>query len=471
MRHVSVLTMLDRTILHDHAVIIEGSQVTAVIPEAQMAADFAGLSIEAPAKYLLPGLADMHVHIWGEPSVGSLYVANGITTVRNMWGNETHFDWRKNYESAESPGPRVFTTGPVIDGVDQNGRPSWLGATVVVDPDAADAIVRQHADAGYDQIKVYSLLTPAVFRAIAKTCREIGIDMVGHCPNELSWEEAMAEGMRCFEHLENLIWLHVKRRPTPWEEEGPAAYLNSLCDVIDLDAVARLGDQMARNDVWCCPTRVVERGRQFQYARKRPDSLEGFELMELQQSEDWELVDDKNLIGPDVANALARWNEVQLEIVKVLHDQGAKLLSGSDAPVPYVVHGYALHDEIDLLRQAGLDKFDVLQTATSRPADFMRASGSWGTIQAGASADLICADGNPLDDLSVMPGLMGCFSAADISTGPLFAICSYPVAKRFSANSTGTHWAVFSCSVAATPAAESHRRGSSRHRFRCRGGI
>ena len=86
-------------------------------------------------------------------------------------------------------------------------------------------------------------------------------------------------------------------------------------------------------------------------------------------------------------------------IVRSMRRAGVGILAGSDAPFPFCVPGFSLHDELELLVEAGLSPTEALQSATIRPAEFLGRDGSLGTVEQGKVADLVLLDGNPLEDI------------------------------------------------------------------------
>src|SRR5688572_13979540 len=153
--HASVVPMDARRVLRDHTVVIEDGVIAAV--GASSAFGESGLAgaeiVEAGGRYLMPGLADMHVHLHG-PGDGALYVANGVTLVRNMAGGAFQLALGRRYASGELPGPRVVSTTPIIDGLPPERRlPGFVGLGRAED---AASLVGHWLDRGCRQVKVFN---------------------------------------------------------------------------------------------------------------------------------------------------------------------------------------------------------------------------------------------------------------------------------------------------------------------------
>lgn len=260
---VSVVPMDSPRLIPRQSVIIEDGLIRAIGPAAEVPVEGARV-IEGRGKFLLPGLADMHVHFW-ERGQGALFLANGVTTVRNMWGEALHRVIHEENRKGLAPGPRLITTSPLIDGLNQDGRTLWNGSNYVEDSERAERFVRRYAEQGYRQIKVYSQLRHETLAALGKAAADNGVVLVGHCPNPMTFEEAIAEGMRCFEHLTNVFFGHFNEEAGPlpdgrWDSQDRVRILRAVVEDTDFDAIRRLATLMAEKEVWNCPTITVWQG-------------------------------------------------------------------------------------------------------------------------------------------------------------------------------------------------------------------
>lgn len=337
----SVIPMDTERVLADHTVVVAGGSIIEVGPQAEIS--LAGYEVvDGRGRYLLPGLADMHVHLWDSALV-PMYLTHGITTVRNMWGDPVHLALRRRVAEGATLGPRLITASPGIDGLGPDGATAWPGGRHLEDPAKAGMLVADFARRGFDQIKVYTWLKPPVLDALGAAAAEEGLAMVGHCPASMTFERALKAGMACFEHLENV-------------EAGRLTAAGGL----DGPSMKRLARQMADGGVWNCPTLVLARGAD--------------------------------------GSAIHR---LRAEAVAVLHAEGAPLLAGSDTPNDGLGPGEGLHRELGELRAAGLSPFEALACATTAPARFLGHDDE-GTVAPGNRADLVLVRRNPLVDLTAL---------------------------------------------------------------------
>jgi imidazolonepropionase-like amidohydrolase len=391
--HVNVIPMTgDGPVLTDYTVVVERNRIAQLGPSNTTRTTQQTRQIDGSGKYLMPGLADMHVHLeyFDDPRILAAFTANGVTTVRNMDGRRFILDWKARIAAGTLPGPRIYTSGPLLDG----SPPVRPDNTVVAGPDDARAAVETQLNEGYDFIKVYSALSIDAYNAILETARARRAVVSGHVPRAIGIDRALAAGQHSIEHLLD-FGSEIQSGQTPaWSRRY-------LAMPIDADKVTNLAGRLAKSGVWVVPTLVqperdVQRDdevtRRLASDEVRVIFREGRQLWERQvraaaarmDEDDWTLI------------AAGRVN--RLRVVKALHAAGVRLLAGTDTPNPFVVPGYSIHDEMALLVEAGLTPTAALASATRDAGRYVEAD--WGVIQKGALADLLLLEGNPLDDIA-----------------------------------------------------------------------
>jgi|SRR5579884_74440 len=175
--NVTVVPIDEERVLPSQTVLIEGDRIARIGPAAELEPPDGTERIDGRGRFLMPGLFDMHVH-FRDPGFGPLFVANGVTSVRNMWGELVHRNWQRRIARLPIVAPYLYTTGPIIDG----WPPIWSGSVVVTRPeDAEEEVAEQHA-AGFRAIKVYDNLSAPVYEALVAAARRRGMQVVGHVP-------------------------------------------------------------------------------------------------------------------------------------------------------------------------------------------------------------------------------------------------------------------------------------------------
>ena len=353
---VTVVDVEAGQLIADRTVVVSGSRICSVDETAGAVVPADAVVVDGSGRFLIPGLADMHIHV-NYPDDMLLYVANGVTTVRILWGFDWTLELREQIAVGEVLGPEVFTTGPIMDGY----PPYWPGSEVVTTADAAAASVQTQVDSGFDFIKVYTRLNQESYDAIIQTATQLGIQVVGHVPDEVGLEHVLNSGQYSIEHL------------TGYQIPGKGDALEQLT---------------AQNEVWNCPTIIVyERYAVVDQLHDQP--MEGLDYVHPQMRANWKASE------PFAPYDLGQFKSK----VKQLHDLGALLIAGTDTANPYVIAGFSLHEELELMVEAGLTPAEVLRTATYAPAEHLGILHRAGTVEVGKDADLVLLDGNPLDDI------------------------------------------------------------------------
>jgi len=365
--HVDVIPMTGEPLLENQAVVVSDDVICALGPSESVTLPAGTTVVDGEGGTLIPGLSDMHVHLNYETDL-ALYLAYGVTTIRNMWGVDWTLELRDRIERGEVIGPRIFTTGPIMDG----DPPIWPGSEVVTTPrGAADSVARQ-AGQGFDFIKVYEMLDPQTYQGIISAALDYGLPVVGHVPQAVGLEQVLRSGQSSIEHL------------TGYALEGSDGTLERLT---------------AETGVWNCPTLVVY----DKYARV--DDLHDQDIPELRYLHP-EMVNDWRYARSDTYDIREQLGAKLAE----LHQLGAPLMAGTDVSNPYVIAGISLHEELALLNQAGLSPLEALSLATVEAARYLGIEGSAGSIQPGRAADLVLLSASPLDDIQNTRKVQGVMS-------------------------------------------------------------
>lgn len=363
--------------------------------------------IEGNGCYLMPGLIDSHVHYFDPASFGPLLLANGVMMVRDM-GSPTGqvILLREALRQGAVIGPELITTGAILDGSPpQIPQISIACATVEQGRDA----VRQQAQAGVDQIKVYSDLEREVYLAIVAEARRQGLKPVGHVPEAVSIEEAAAAGQAGCEHLfgfEKLI-ARLLGEPIALRKGGMGTYAVYWLRLPEVNPeILREALQPIRDSgMAVCPTVVTFRSR-----GRAQEILAGtyphLELISPQIRAIWDMLWDPQ--GGDIETSRLIWPQMQAFVYQ-LYQAGLPLMAGTDLLVPGIIPGYSLHEEMLIWQEAGIPPFEILRGATIVPARFLGVENRFGTVEVGKTASLVLLYGNPLEDIRNASQITGVF--------------------------------------------------------------
>jgi imidazolonepropionase-like amidohydrolase len=386
--NVNVIPMDSERVLEDQTVIVRDGVIERIGNSDQIEVPADALIVDGRGKYLMPGLVDMHVHIQYEDDL-LLWVANGVTSVRNMWGNTgrmlrfgfpDQLALRRQIEKGALFGPTIYTAGPVME-----GSPAFHPMAEVFDsPDAArESVVWQKAQ-GYDFIKVYDHLSPEVYQAVIEAGREYDMPIVGHIPFAVGLDDGLARGQLTIEHLTGYI--------------DPDA----VKFIIPEDLLNEYAMRTHQAGVWNCVT--------LSEYPKSKETPEGFERLQNQPGMIY-VSPGTRMLSPFMylmasnnhtykgADYPERIAELNRQMVAALHEAGAGILLGTDAAQSYHIPGFSIHEELDLLVKAVLSPYEAIEAGTRNAAEAIGKSAEFGSIEAGKRADLILLNNNPLDDV------------------------------------------------------------------------
>jgi imidazolonepropionase-like amidohydrolase len=381
---VHVVPMRDETILEHQTVLVDGGVITAVGAVSEVAVPPSATVVPGAGRYLIPGLADMHVHFNGGREDNArylkLYLSQGTTTVLCLGGNEAVLAMRDGTAREALAGPTIFSSGPVLG---QLRGPKSHAA-------AMDEVRKQHA-AGYDFIKVYNELTAEAYDGVMDAAAETGIPVVGHAVRAVGIGGALARGQHVA-HLEEFIYGYFQEgldasRIDGLVAEVKAAGIYVICTLVAYQTIL---DQLTDLDAALAAPGVeyISPARLAYWQADKNMYREKFDQAELERR-----------LAPSYA--------FLEQLARAFQAGGVPMLAGTDATMPVVVPGFGLFRELECLVAAGLRPYDALLSATRRPAEFLRIADRAGTVEAGKRADLVLLEGNPLADIRALRSQAG----------------------------------------------------------------
>jgi imidazolonepropionase-like amidohydrolase len=406
-----VLPMTAAEHLPDQIVLIQGDRILAVGPRATTAVPAGARRIEARGLTLMPGLVDLHVHLAPAPGASgdaahramAVMLAHGITTARGMAGSPANLAVRAAVESGAIAGPRLYAAAPA------------LNVNSIASPEAARAAVAAAHAAGYDLIKAHHLTDVATWQAVQDEARRLGMPVAGHVANEIGLDRAMAARQQ-IEHLDGallaLLPANAPERQIPFGQIPPPPVLAALARVTDadLDAFAR---RVGAAGAWHVPTLALF--ERIADVTTPTDRLRA--LPEMRYVPDPVLAQWAGQRGQLAQAGFTQENgnafvALRRRIAGALHRAGVPLMAGSDTAQGFHLWGAGLIAEVEALHAAGLAPLAALRSATVVPRDYLRSlpnggsargrGADFGTVEAGARADLILLRGDPSRELAAL---------------------------------------------------------------------
>ncbi len=386
--NVNIADVNTGKILKNKTLAIDNNRISAIY-DNEIVSSESTIVIDGKGKYLIPGLWDMHAHYkWSHVDLDPLLIANGITGIREMWGDMPAFvEIPKRSQQEGLLSPNVYLSGDLIDG----NPPSFpAGCLVVTTPDEAVDAVKKQIDKNVDFIKVYSNLSEDCFMAIAREAKKKNITFAGHIPNSVSIYKAIEAGMASSEHLYG--FLNACASADTSNEALISTFsekrFDSICSVL------------AKSSMWLCPTLTVNRAMSYLNDSifindNRIAYLPGY-VLEIWNQKMSPFT--KTEIDNFAKNTRVRYLFEQSLIGK-MNEKGVKFIAGTDFPNPYVFPGFSLHDELSLMVKGGMPVIDALRSATINPAIFMNRKADFGSVEAGKLANLVLLNKNPLENI------------------------------------------------------------------------
>src|SRR5579862_5045435 len=402
--HVTVIDVTGGASKPDMTVTIRDGQIVEIQEASQKVRIKDAEVIDATGKFLIPGLWDMHVHTnfgdWipdGKEIILPLFVANGITGVRDMGGDLHQVkEWRDGVSAGTILGPRMVISGPMLDGA----PPHFPASLTVTNAAEGRKAVGDLKQGGVDFIKVQSYISRDAYFAVAEEAKKEGIVFVGHVPDAIRASEASNAGQKSIEHFTGIF-----EGCSTIEDQllkGPKSLGRNVA-TYDPQRAKRLIELMARNQTWQVPTLVWERGQWLiDDIDLSHDPLTKY-APRTWKDHTWPMFvsDIKKDMDTDPLPVRKKFVQMELDMTLAMFRAGVPFMAGTDtAAGVHVFPGFSLHQELVLFQQAGLTPMQALQTATLNPAKFMGRTADLGTIEKGKLADLVLLDANPLEDIA-----------------------------------------------------------------------
>jgi len=398
-------------------VVIRDHKITAIDRKSAIVPPKDGGIVDATGKFLIPGLWDMHVHTGRKDIFLPLYIANGVTGVRDMGGDIEDPSgelsslsgryvqlslWREAIEEGSLLGPRMVIAGFLIDGF------KWPGNIAATNAKEGRQTVNVLKKTGVDFVKVKSFLSKDAFLAIAAEARRRHMVLAGHVPDAVRVADASDAGQKSIEHLtgialgcstiERQLMDEKAQAFAARDRAGYASIEPRATATFDPTIATALFSRFVTNGTWQVPTLVELRRNAIGEVRTGEDSAQNdprWAYLPASLRDWWSK--SRNATAPIGGQELFASD---LSLTQKMHKSGVMFLAGTDTPNPSILPGFALHDELKLLVTAGFSPMEALQSATLNPARYLGREPDMGTIETGKLADLVLLDANPLDDIS-----------------------------------------------------------------------
>jgi tetratricopeptide (TPR) repeat protein len=393
---VNVIPMDEERVLPDQTVVIIDGFIQTIGAQDQTDVPDGIPSIPGRGRFLLPGFADLHVHITHEDDLLN-YLNWGVTTVMHLGGfgvpGTVLLEHKQAIADGRMLGPAIYTTDRTLDG----DPPSGSNSLVLVTEEQARAEVRRLKTDGFDFIKAYQNFSKPVFDALVAEAQAQDLAIVGHLPRHFDALDAINGGQNAIAHTEELFFTYF---------EGPRSTIDMSHDYrADLSKIPALIEAMLENDVAIMPDLSFTFTDHLMW-----DDLDllwndaEFDYLHPATAAMWRSGNINRREGIENFVLREEWKyDVMQELTLRFQDAGILQVVGTDAAVPGLFPGKALHRELTEFVKAGLSNFDAIKIATANGGEFIRkyidADSRTGLVKPGYRANLVLLAKNPLEDV------------------------------------------------------------------------
>jgi hypothetical protein len=332
------------------------------------------------------------------PSELLLLLANGVTTARIMSGKPQFLVLRDKIANQEILGPALYVGGPIIREKPATGFSSDMSVSPQTIRETEIEIEHQHS-LGYDFIKPYTYLSRDIYIAAADKADSYDMPIVGHIPFSMGLKGIIESGQHEVAHLHefNKYFFPAYNQTQFFTTNWPI----DESRIPEIVSTVKNADLMVTTSLWVNQMLMVANEDYSAYLTRPMMRYELDSALSFMTSKKW---------------GFGTWDPVYLRatyipwlhrFTKALSDNGATLVLGTDSGYPGLLHGFAVHEELDLLVQCGLSPYEALKTSTRNAAHAVKAEERWGTVEIGKQANLLLVQNNPLENISNIRGILG----------------------------------------------------------------
>ncbi|SDS67327.1 amidohydrolase family protein [Gramella sp. MAR_2010_147] len=358
-------------------------------------------------QYVIPGLWDMHVHFRGGDSLIEenkqllqLFLAYGVTTVRDAGGDisQAVLKWRKQIANESINGPRIFTSGPKLDGA----KPAWAGSIQIEEQTDIKKALDSLEQMDVDFVKMYDgSLSPEKFYGIIQEAEKRGLKTTGHMPLKADFMQAIGFGLDGVEHMYYTVKASSPLADSLAETDMGYGMMETLIDTYDPKLAQKVFSKMSSENVSITPTLHIGKTlANILETDHSKDSLLNYISNAIEQTYQGR-IEGARRAKSSGSKMRVKMEELSVSMIKPMHENGVNILAGSDSGAfnSFVYPGASLHSELEELVNAGLTPAEALETSVINGPEFFEIEKYFGSIEKGKVADLIILGNNPLENI------------------------------------------------------------------------
>jgi hypothetical protein len=378
-KNINVIPMHKDTVLANKTIFVQNGIIKNI--ESKIIMDDIEI-IDGKNQFISPGLIDMHTHLWDKQELG-LYLANGVTTIRNLWGYSMHLRLKNKLQKNKIIGPMLFTSSPKLTSKDDLGDDKVQIET----KEEARKLVIDYKKRGFDFIKIYAGINKDIYKSIINQSKKSGISIIAHPSREIPYLDQFHSQVASLEHAEEIF----------------QQALNYQIDSIKLTPIIQ---KFVDSKKSFCPTitgfykifEMLDQGEKV--INKGAIDYMNPLIKTVDSKVQYNRWANEKINNSSIKETIYKQHLFHLYILKKMNEKGVNIVSGTDAGIGITVPGTSIHQELSFYKEAGLSNYEVLKTATINPTKTHKEFEQMGSIQQGKFANFIVTKKNPLENLN-----------------------------------------------------------------------
>ncbi len=415
LENVNIVPMNKEVVIKDHKVTISKGVITSIVP-SNISTNSAR-SIDCKGAYLLPGLADMHMHLesinrenWPHAHP-ELYISHGVTTVRDLHGQPFINAMRDSINAKKAIGPTIIAYPPIIRGYEED----FLG------------LIDKYSHDGYQGVKLYGYFNSDDFKSAMQRAKELNLNTIGHIPFNVGLDGVISENINEIAHIVEIAWEFADLNITDsmdvmgwfqtifdnFDKKYGSLSSDELKKTIDEEA-ASVVSKLANKGISVHTSIIVE--KLVHHKVNIPDdffqrSLNAY--LPVSFFSNFVLGNDKHQLMYKNREQAAQYTYMICEaILRELKRQNITVIMGTDAGSQSlaVIPGASVYEELQILTSNGFSPYEALLTATRNAGilnEQITGENEFGTIEVGKRADFVLVSRNPLESVDLIDDING----------------------------------------------------------------
>ena len=405
--NAQIIDVENESVREGQSIFINDGEIVEVRKSIDKEQFIADRLIDANGKFVMPGLWDNHVHFRGGDTLVEenkdllpLFLAYGITTVKDAGGDITPsvMEWKDQIANGDLDGPRIFSSGPKLDG----DKPAWPGSIKVSDSSDIVAALDSLEELDVDYVKTYdgNLSAENYYKIIEETEKR-ELKVTGHMPMSADFLKAISLGLDGAEHMYYPLKACSPVADSLAELDLGYGMIEPLIDTYDPELAAEVFAKMSEENVYVTPTLYIgETLSELLDVDHQQDSLLNYIGSGIQQTYQGRIEGAKRAKASG-SKMREKMEEISARMIEPMQNAGVSLLAGSDCGAfnSYVYPGESLHGELNALSKAGLSNAQTIRTSIINGPEFLDLGNEYGSIASGKVADILILDKNPLENI------------------------------------------------------------------------